>query len=186
MPILVIDISGRIVEMNAAARKLLQEKRLIAATGRYLNLCDLRAQARFAAALRQAAQPEDRLSSKGIGIPLRRDTNEGIAHILPLSGSDRRKTFAPGGAAAVFIQTQGETEQPDLSGVAELFGLTGAERRMLELLVEGLTLAEIMDELDIAQGTAKTHLARIFAKTGTRRQAELINKIGRLLSPVRI
>jgi len=42
------------------------------------------------------------------------------------------------------------------------------------LVIEGKSLPEVSNELKISLNTAKTHLRRIFDKTGTRRQGELI------------
>jgi DNA-binding CsgD family transcriptional regulator len=57
--------------------------------------------------------------------------------------------------------------------VAAAYGLTPAETRLLESLLAGRNFAETATSLGIALTTAKTHLDRIFQKTGVRRQAEL-------------
>ena len=56
----------------------------------------------------------------------------------------------------------------------DVFGLTPAEARMALALFEGATLAEAAESLRISRFTAQNHLARIFEKTGTNRQAVLI------------
>jgi len=43
-------------------------------------------------------------------------------------------------------------------------------------------LETIADDLNITKETARFHLKRIFAKTGVRRQAELVALFARLLS----
>lgn len=53
------------------------------------------------------------------------------------------------------------------------FGLTAAERRLLVHLLEGLELKDAAIRLGVARTTARTHLQRIFDKTGVRRQSEL-------------
>ena len=53
------------------------------------------------------------------------------------------------------------------------FGLTAAERRLLAHLLEGLELKDAATCLGVARTTARTHLQRIFDKTGVRRQSEL-------------
>ncbi|MDX3806100.1 MAG: helix-turn-helix transcriptional regulator [Bosea sp. (in: a-proteobacteria)] len=61
-----------------------------------------------------------------------------------------------------------------LGQVAEACGLTPTEERMLALIVEGLDTIIAAKRLGIAPTTARTHLQRLFAKTGTARQSELV------------
>ncbi|TXH00506.1 MAG: hypothetical protein E6R09_08630 [Rhodocyclaceae bacterium] len=53
------------------------------------------------------------------------------------------------------------------------FGLTPAESRLAAQLAQGETVAEAARNAGIAMATARSQLRTIFAKTGTRRQAEL-------------
>lgn len=53
------------------------------------------------------------------------------------------------------------------------FGLTPAENRLLRCLLEGLELKDAALRLGVARTTARTHLQRIFDKTGVRRQTDL-------------
>jgi len=43
-----------------------------------------------------------------------------------------------------------------------------------DLLADGLTVEEIADRINVTVGTARFHIKRIFTKTGSRRQTELI------------
>lgn len=58
-----------------------------------------------------------------------------------------------------------------------LYGLTQAEGRFVALLASGLSVKEAAERAGIAEQTGRTHLKRAMAKTGTRRQAELISRI---------
>jgi len=55
----------------------------------------------------------------------------------------------------------------------ELFGLTGAEAKVADLLRHGLSTDVIAARLNITAGTARTHTKAIHDKTETRRNAEL-------------
>lgn len=57
--------------------------------------------------------------------------------------------------------------------MARRCGLTPAENRLLRCLIEGLALSEAALRLGVARTTARTHLQRIFDKTGVRRQTDL-------------
>lgn len=90
-------------------------------------------------------------------------------HILPLSGKAALEpefaiVFTPFSAA---LDSAGET-------VASLFQLTQAEQRVFEQIAAGRSVEEAAAELGVAASTIRTHLLRIFAKTGTDRQAELV------------
>ncbi|MEQ1800697.1 MAG: helix-turn-helix transcriptional regulator [Gammaproteobacteria bacterium] len=54
------------------------------------------------------------------------------------------------------------------------YGLTRAEVRLCERLLAGQSLAEAATALGVSRNTTKTHLARIFDKTGVRSQMALL------------
>jgi LuxR family maltose regulon positive regulatory protein len=53
--------------------------------------------------------------------------------------------------------------------------LSGAERRILRLLVTNLTLREIGDELCLSLNTVKTHTHSIYKKLGASSRAEAVD-----------
>ena len=68
-----------------------------------------------------------------------------------------------------------------MSLLAELFQLSPAEHRLAELLAQGLTLEGCAARLNVSINTVKTQLRALFRKTGTTRQAQLINLFTRLI-----
>ncbi len=67
----------------------------------------------------------------------------------------------------------------DGSGLRLAFGLSGAETRLCEILVNGRSLAEAADMLHISEGTARQRIKTIFQKTGVHRQGQLIALVSR-------
>jgi DNA-binding CsgD family transcriptional regulator/PAS domain-containing protein len=67
-----------------------------------------------------------------------------------------------------------------LAMLQQLFGLTGAETRLVEHLFAGQTPEQAAESLRIKISTARTHIAQIFRKTDVRRQSDLISLILRL------
>lgn len=59
-------------------------------------------------------------------------------------------------------------------GLRAAFQLTAAEARLAARLAHGDSLQECARVLGITKATARTHLSRLFAKTDTSRQAELV------------
>ena len=53
-------------------------------------------------------------------------------------------------------------------------GLTAREAEVLTLLASGLSNAEIAGRLFLSNATIKTHINRIFAKTGARDRAQAV------------
>ncbi|RUY35133.1 helix-turn-helix transcriptional regulator, partial [Mesorhizobium sp. M7A.F.Ca.CA.001.13.2.1] len=58
--------------------------------------------------------------------------------------------------------------------VRELFDLTPAEARLATELASGRSLKEVAAASNITVKTGRTYLERIFAKTETRQQSELV------------
>lgn len=82
-----------------------------------------------------------------------------------------------GAGMDLFVLTVDDPQEAidrNLEEVSEACGLTPTETRMLALIVEGLDTIVAARRLGIAPTTARTHLQRLFAKTGTARQSELV------------
>lgn len=78
---------------------------------------------------------------------------------------------------------------PQLSGrrldmAARVYGLSPAQRILAGHVAEGLTLTEIADRMQITANTARTHLNRVFDKTGVRTQPALVRVLLTAIAPV--
>ncbi len=67
-----------------------------------------------------------------------------------------------------------EAIDPPEALLRERYGLTPSEARLSSLLVQGKNLKEAAYELKITMNTVRTHLKRVFSKTDTSRQGELV------------
>lgn len=68
----------------------------------------------------------------------------------------------------------------DAALIQQLFDLTEREVDVVLLLCRGQSAVEIATTLGVQIGTSRFHLKRVFEKTGTGRQAELVGLLGRL------
>jgi DNA-binding CsgD family transcriptional regulator len=85
----------------------------------------------------------------------------------------------------LFVNRATLDAQASAEVIRTIFKLTPAEGRVLLALVDAGGVADTARSLDLAESTVKTHLARIFTKTRTRRQAELIKLVAAFTSPAR-
>lgn len=60
------------------------------------------------------------------------------------------------------------------SRFAETYDLTPREREVLVMVVDGMSVAGIAEELVISPGTVKAHLHRIYRRVGVSGRAELM------------
>jgi DNA-binding CsgD family transcriptional regulator len=85
-------------------------------------------------------------------------------------------------AVAVIVSDPNLACVPDLVLLRALYGLTPAEMRVACALTTGQSIAQVARAQNVAPGTVRTHLKRVFQKTGCRRQCELITIL--LTAPV--
>jgi len=78
--------------------------------------------------------------------------------------------------AAVTSRAPGESEAPEDRVHPQQLpaGLTTREAEVLTLLASGLTTTEIAQRLFVSNATVKTHINRIFAKTGAHDRAQAV------------
>jgi len=77
----------------------------------------------------------------------------------------------------VFLSDPDEPVNVRESILRELFELTPAEAAVASHLATGESVEQICERLTITANTCRTHLKRIYAKTETSRQGELVNLI---------
>ncbi len=78
-------------------------------------------------------------------------------------------------AVAIVLVSDPETEkEARVEDLRERFGLTPAEAALALEIIKGDGRQATADRLGITVGTARSHLSRIFDKTGVRHQAELV------------
>jgi DNA-binding CsgD family transcriptional regulator len=82
--------------------------------------------------------------------------------------------------AAVLVSDAEQAKSMNPALLSGFYDLTPKEAVIANLIHQGKTLERVARELNISGKTARTHLRRIFSKTRTSRQAELVALLGRI------
>jgi DNA-binding CsgD family transcriptional regulator/PAS domain-containing protein len=178
--VFLVDSTGLIHHANTAGQQLLTEGKVLRSRNGRLTSLISHEQAALLAAIEAGHK-----GAPAVALTMR-DGTALIATILPLKDGYRLEaSYRTKAAAAVFVDNPaGRFEYPG-EMICKLFKLTGAELQLLLALLDGVTLQGAAERFGVSLATVKTHLQRIFAKTDTARQAELIRKVGQLMRPVR-
>ena len=90
-----------------------------------------------------------------------------------------KQPVAPGAkpVAIVYLSGDRRSQADRCEQLADLFGLLPSEARLAWAIASGLSLQEAAQELGLTIETARHYSKIIFAKTGARRQAELVRNI---------
>jgi DNA-binding CsgD family transcriptional regulator len=183
--VFILTGQARLLRSNGAGAAMLRACSLVAASGDTLRLKDPKADRALRDALRGAAKASSGTAGSGASIPLKNAAGRDfVAHVLPLSLSAAEGELqAPGGEVAVFVaETQPDLEQA-LKTFANAFGLTAAESRVARALAEIGSTPMVASALGVTVATVRSHLQRLYQKTGARRQAEIVSQLQGLASP---
>jgi NarL family two-component system response regulator LiaR len=107
---------------------------------------------------------ERAIQAGAIGYLLKNVSAQDLAHAIREAHAGR-STLAPEATNVLVQATQQKASPPD-------YGLTDREDEVLALLVEGLTNAEISEQLVISVATVKFHVRSILAKLGVTTRTE--------------
>jgi len=78
------------------------------------------------------------------------------------------------------VRPQGSGGEEAPQRLAVQYGLTAAEARVAEALYEGMSVSEFALAAELSISTVRNQVRGVFAKTGTRRQAELVALVSKL------
>jgi DNA-binding CsgD family transcriptional regulator len=185
--VIVVSRNGHILFLNSSAKRITDAHDGVSIdrqrTLRALNSNDTHLLLKLIAT---ASQPslDGELSHGGI-LQLDRPAGRRPLSLLiaPLSQDKADLNFRQP-SALIFITDPELKMEPGESVMQRLYRLTPTEARLTMLLTQGKSLAEASAELRVTHNTTRTHLKRIFQKTGARRQSELVKLL--LNSPATI
>jgi DNA-binding CsgD family transcriptional regulator len=171
--LVLLDDAGFVRHLTPQAERFIQRQSGLRLHHRRLEIANPVAQARFATLLDGVL----RKNLAGGLVPLARElerTRAPALQVCPLPPDLVSEIEEP--MALVLLGGSNEREIP-LPMLMDLFGFTRSEAMLVQGLVEGQTLQAYSAEIGIGLETARTHLKRIYAKTGYDRQADLVRAV---------
>lgn len=183
---ILVDANGRIVHANTAGAAILDAADFLRTVCGRLVASAAPVNAALREILVAAGVGDTALDVKGIALPLTAHNGERyVAHVLPLtSGARRSAGLAYNAVAALFVRKTAleAFAPPDVIG--EMYKLTPTELRVLLAIVDIGGVPEVAASFGVAATTIKTHLSRLFEKTGVGRQADLVKLVAGFSTPL--
>jgi DNA-binding CsgD family transcriptional regulator len=181
-----VDAGGRIVHANAAGYALINAGDILRSVGGRLVARDAQVDKTLRETFAAAGEGDAALGTMGIAVPMiGKDNERYVAHLLPLTSGARRragKTYTA--AAALFVRKTALEAPSAFEVIGKAFKLTPSELRVLLAIVEVGGVPEVAAALGVAATTVKTHLGRLFEKTGATRQADLVKLVAGYTTPL--
>lgn len=175
MSVLSVSPDGRIYYANRSAEALLTDGRAL----------------RTEAGLLVCARPSEtrmlrRLMRKGTGImSLPRDRLPPLSIVAAPGAAGHGLLGSRLSARFLFISDPQARGTPPVHFIRGLFGLTPMQAAIALEIARGDGIDAAAARLGISRGTARAHLAQVFAKTRTSRQAELVRLLARSIPDLR-
>jgi DNA-binding CsgD family transcriptional regulator len=182
-----VDATGRIVHANIAGHVMLDAAGVLHAERGRLAVNDLQADRALADTFATAGNGDAAVGIKGVAVPLvAGDGARYVAHVLPLTSGVRRQAGASYAAvAALFVHKAALDMVSPPEAIAKAYKLTPTELRVLLAIVEVGGVPEVAEALGVADTTVKSHLQRVYQKTGVNRQADLVKLVAAFSNPLR-
>jgi DNA-binding CsgD family transcriptional regulator len=181
-----VDAVGHILHANVACQAILDAGDFLTAIEGRLVARDPKVDQAFRELFAAAGNGDAASGAQGIAVSLRSwDGSRYVAHVLPLTSSARRLAGIAYSATSALFLCKVATEIPSSPDViARAYNLTPTELRVLLAIVEVGGVPQVATALGVAESTVKTHLSRLFVKTGTGRQADLVKIVAGFATPL--
>lgn len=183
--VFLLDPRGIVIHANLAGKEEVERSDTLNILSDRLVATEPAAATVLQAAIAQCAADSLDPRTGNLSIPLKGTSGRRcIANVIRLDQGERQFAGHPSDASlAVFVQDLASPHLFPGEAIAKLYNLTAAEIRVALALAAGHDIQEIALTLGISVPTVKTHLARLFSKTGTNRQATLVALIHKASLP---
>jgi DNA-binding CsgD family transcriptional regulator len=181
--VIVVETSADIVYANLAGHELLRAGDMLRIVGGRLAAADMDSDHMLREII--AAAADSGHSLKDMTLPLvAQDGRHYIAHVLPLAPTTRwRADFFQTTVVALIVH-RAALDRPASEAIAKTYRLTPRELRVLLSLVEIGGVPDVARVLGVSEATVRTHVARLFEKTGVSRQVDLVKIVAGFSNPL--
>jgi len=167
---LIVDAAAQVVWMNHRANIWAQSGRIAITKGRLMEAAGFSGD--LSQAIREAAEGRG-----GAGIAVAHDLTVEISPVaMPRANRDASGVAR---AALVILRDHTGCRQAG-AALAENFRLTSAEVDLAIALWKGMLVAEYAAKRSVAMSTVRTQLKSLLAKTGSRRQSDVVALVARM------
>jgi len=171
-----INAAGRIVSLNPQATTILAAGDGLSVRNDKLAVSEAADAERLQHALRLATKTEPR-QGQWFAIARRKQSTPLLVSVIPATIPAALDPLCGGPFALLILQDMTHQRVSRSAQLQVIYRLTPAETRLAEALLENDTIESYALKNDISRNTVRTHLASLFAKTGAKRQAELIRTL---------
>lgn len=171
---------GRATYWNQAADDIFRRNDGLSVRNFVLHAEDRTAEVRLRRAIDHAVSPRSPLGPKAVPIPRTSLHRAYQVTAAPLRRRVRQFEGVPTPVGVVLITDPDRQEPANTDLLIQMYKLTPREAALAAKLSEGKSVEQASREMGITYETARTHLRRIFSKTETSRQAELVLLMARL------
>ena len=179
--IVLLDAAGRVVFANAAAHSILgQGEGLFLGKGNRLTTRRASESAKLIELISKAISTATGSDPLGGGVMPFPRLGKKPLHLLVSPLRSASATSSRSAVVAVFLTDPEQNETVTADVLRTLFGFSRAEARLALSVLGGNSLSETAELNCVSRETVKSQMSAVLAKTGTRRQGELV----RLLSGV--
>jgi len=173
LPGAVLGAKGRILSANSLLLDLMPS--VFRDRPSRLGIVDVAADVMLQTALAALSHDAHDAAVRSIAIPAGEERPPIIVHLSPVKGR-ARDVFAL--ATAILVATPVVPHRvPGADIIEGLFDLTPAEAKLAATIAAGHAPREAARRLGVTEGTARTTLKRVLAKTGARRQSDLVGML---------
>jgi DNA-binding CsgD family transcriptional regulator len=183
--VFLVDAAGQILHSNTAASALLKTNECLRSVNGRLIASSVEVNQSLRKAFIQMGNGG--IANESIALPLGRcDGERYVAHVVALASGVMQRVIgtANKAVAALFVRKASLQAHCSVELIAKVYKLTRSETRVLLAIIEVGGVPETADALGIGESTARTHLYRIFSKTGVSRQADLVRLAAEFSDPL--
>jgi DNA-binding CsgD family transcriptional regulator len=170
LPAAVMTLSGRVLTTNDLFDAM--PSTFLPSSHGGLAINDFAANSLFQSTI-DAAKARAEPAVRSIPIAAREDRGAIVAHVLPLRRA-AHDIFSGGDLLVVATMVRANAMLPSASILVGLFDFTPSEVKIATALASGGTVQQAAAEAGIQLSSARTYLDRIFRKTGTHQQSQLV------------